>query len=95
MAGALATAGKQGVAINAIYDFWTPARHYQAYHGGLRVLTESASARLASPVHIRFEDLDQNALGYNAQRASWAPPPAPTALGGADRMRVARELSRE
>ena len=71
MAGALASAGKQGVAINAIYDFWTPARHYQAYHGGLRVLTESASARLASPVHIRFEDLDQNGLGYNAQRASW------------------------
>ena len=71
MAGALATAGKQGIAINAIYDFWTPARHYQAYHGGLRVLTESASARLASPSHIRFEDLDQNALGYNAQRASW------------------------
>jgi hypothetical protein len=71
MAGALASAGKQGVAINAIYDFWTPARHYQAYHGGLRVLTESASARLASPVHIRFEELDQNGLGYNAQRASW------------------------
>src|SRR5947209_3630900 len=71
MAGALATAGKQGVAINAIYDFWTPARHYQAYHGGLRVLTESASARLASPIHVNFGDLDQNALGYNAQRASW------------------------
>ena len=71
MAGALGSAGKSGVAINAIYDFWTPARHYQAYHGGLRVLTESASARLASPVHIRFEDLDQNGLGYNAQRASW------------------------
>ncbi|MBV8208056.1 MAG: peptidase M14 [Acidobacteria bacterium] len=71
MAGALASAGKQGVAINAIYDFWTPARHYQAYHGGLRVLTESASARLASPVRVRFEDLDQNGLGYNAQRASW------------------------
>ncbi|MBV9435924.1 MAG: peptidase M14, partial [Acidobacteria bacterium] len=66
MAGALATAGKQGIAINAIYDFWTPARHYQAYHGGLRVLTESASARLASPIHVRFEDLDQNGLGYNA-----------------------------
>ncbi|HKD91418.1 MAG TPA: M14 metallopeptidase family protein [Terriglobales bacterium] len=71
MAGALATAGKQGVAINAIYDFWTPARHYQAYHGGLRVLTESASARLASPIRISFSQLDQNALGYNAQQASW------------------------
>lgn len=71
MAAALASAGKTGVAINAIYDEWTPARHYQAYHGGLRVLTESASARLASPIRISFDQLDQNALGYNAQRASW------------------------
>src|SRR5437763_4057197 len=54
MAADLASNGKTGVAVNAIYDFWTPARHYQAYHGGLRILTESASARLASPIHIGF-----------------------------------------
>ena len=71
MAADLATNGKQGVAINAMYDFWSPARHYQAYHAGLRILTESASARLATPARIRFSDLDTNALGYNAQRASW------------------------
>jgi hypothetical protein len=71
MAADLASAGKTGVAVNAIYDFWSPARHYQAYHGGLRVLTESASVRIASPMRIRFEDLDTNALGYNARQASW------------------------
>ena len=71
MAAALASAGKTGVAVNAIYDFWSPARHYQAYHAGLRVLTESASVRIASPMRIRFEDLDTNALGYNARQASW------------------------
>ncbi len=71
MAADLATAGKKGVVVNAIYNFWTPARHYQAYHGGLRILTESASARLASPTRVRFEDLDPATLGYNAQRSSW------------------------
>ena len=45
MAADLTAAGKKGVAIHAAYDFWTPARHYQAFHGGLRILTESASAQ--------------------------------------------------
>ena len=71
MAAALATAGKKGVVINAVYDFWSPARHYQAYHAGVRILTESASARLASPLRVRFEDLDTASLGYSAQRSSW------------------------
>ncbi len=71
MAADLTAAGKKGVAIHASYDFWTPSRHYQAFHGGLRLLTESASARLASPVTIKPEQLDRNALGYNAGERSW------------------------
>ncbi len=71
MAADLASAGKKGVVVNAMYDYWTPARHYQSYHGGLRILTESASARLASPITVRFDQLDTTALGYNAQQASW------------------------
>src|SRR5581483_6179869 len=71
MAADLTAAGKTGIAIHAAYDFWTPARHYQVYHGGLRILTESASARLASPIQVDFEQLDRTALGYNAQQRSW------------------------
>jgi hypothetical protein len=71
MASDLTAAGKRGVAIHAAYDFWTPARHYQAFHGGLRILTESASAKLATPVTIRRDQLDTKALGYNARERSW------------------------
>ncbi len=50
MATDLAAAGKTGIAINAMYDFWSPGRQYQAYHGGARILTESASVKLATPI---------------------------------------------
>ncbi|MFN0170430.1 MAG: M14 metallopeptidase family protein, partial [Bryobacteraceae bacterium] len=67
----LTAAGKTGVVVNASYDFWTPARSYQSFHGGLRLLTETASARLATPVTISREQLDERALGFNARERSW------------------------
>jgi hypothetical protein len=66
----LTAAGKTGVSVHASYDFWSPSRHYQSFHGGLRLLTESASARLASPIDISRGDLE-GGLGYNAQVRSW------------------------
>lgn len=71
VASDLTAAGKVGVAIHAAYDFWSPARHYQAFHGGLRILTESASAKLATPVTLHEDQLDTHPLGYNAQQRSW------------------------
>jgi hypothetical protein len=71
MAVDLTAAGQKGVAIDALYDFWSPSRHYQSFHAGLRILTESASARLASPMTVKFSDLDREALGYDAQQRSW------------------------
>jgi hypothetical protein len=71
MAADLTAAGKTGVSIHSSYDFWTPGRHYQAFHAGMRILTESASVRLASPITIRFEQLDRAPLGYDAQQRSW------------------------
>jgi hypothetical protein len=67
----LTAAGKTGVSVHAAYDFWSPSRHYQSFHGGLRILTESASARLATPVDIRSQDLLENMLGYSARERSW------------------------
>jgi hypothetical protein len=71
MAADLTAAGQTGVAIHAMYDFWTPSRHYQAFHGGMRILTESASAKLASPITVEPGQLERDALGYNARERSW------------------------
>lgn len=71
MAADLTAAGRKGVAVNAVYDFWTPARHYQSYHGGLRILSESASARIATPVNIKAEQISNLALGFNPREKSW------------------------
>src|SRR5882762_6299468 len=71
MAADLTAAGKKGVVINALYDFWTASRHYQAYHAGLRILSESASARLASPITVKPEQIQSTAPGYNPRERSW------------------------
>ncbi len=71
MATDLTAAGQKGVAIHAVYDFWTPSRHFQAFHGGMRILTESASVKLASPITVEPGQLERDALGYNARERSW------------------------
>jgi hypothetical protein len=54
--------GFTGIANNTSYDGWTPARAYQHYHGAIRILTETASAALASPITVAFDSLRP---GYN------------------------------
>lgn len=70
MAWRMIAEGKTGVATNASYDQWSPARQYSLNHRGARILTETASARLASPVTISFEQLGTG-RGYNAKEATW------------------------
>ena len=62
--------GKSGVVVNGIFDAWTPARAYAHYHAGLRILSETASARLATPVEIQFSALG-GGPNYDAKTASW------------------------
>ena len=71
MAWTLAGQGKTGIAINAIYDAWTPARAYQHYHGGVRILSEAASANLASPIDVPFDHLATRGRGFNPRERSW------------------------
>ena len=71
MAWELAGQGKTGIAINAIYDAWTPARAYQHYHGGVRILSEAASANLATPVTVPFDQLTPRSRGFNPLERSW------------------------
>lgn len=66
----IASTGKKGVLSYGVYDFWSPLRDYIAYHNGLRVLTESASVNIASPVNIPFEKLGRG-IGYDARVSSW------------------------
>ena len=62
--------GFTGIASNASYDQWSPARQYSLYHRGARLLTETASARLATPVDIPFDQLGTG-RGYDARIVSW------------------------
>ncbi|MEX2156602.1 MAG: M14 family metallopeptidase [Gemmatimonadales bacterium] len=71
MAWELGGQGKTGISINATYDAWTPARAYQHYHGGVRILSETASGDLASPVDVPFDRLQTRARGFNPQDRSW------------------------
>ena len=60
-------AGFKGITNNSTYDAWTPARAYSHYHGGVRILSETASARLATPITVRFEDL-RPGEGYDPRK---------------------------
>jgi len=71
MAWELAGQGKTGISINATYDAWTPARAYQHYHGGVRILSETASADLATPIDVPFDRLEARDRGFNPRERSW------------------------
>jgi hypothetical protein len=62
--------GFTGIASNASYDQWSPARQYSLYHRGARLLTETASARLATPIEIPFSELGSG-RGYEAKTETW------------------------
>jgi len=70
MAASLQREGKAGVVVNAQYDAFTPARAYQHYHAGARILSETASARLASPTEVAVERLGPG-RGFDASQRSW------------------------
>lgn len=58
IASKMTAEGKAGVMHSIWFDAWTPARAYHHYHGGIRILTELASVKIATPVTVKFEELE-------------------------------------
>jgi hypothetical protein len=67
MAAELRAAGFAGITTDSTYDAWTPARAYSHYHGGVRILSETASAKLATPLTVEFKQL-RSREGYDPQK---------------------------
>jgi hypothetical protein len=61
--------GFQGITTDSTYDAWTPSRAYSHYHGGVRILSETASCKLATPITVKFEQLSSRE-GYDPQKES-------------------------
>ncbi len=79
MAKQMREKGFQGITTDSTYDAWTPSRAYSHYHGGVRILSETASVKLATPVNVKFEEL-RNGLGYDVKKE--APNFSPVWKGG-------------
>lgn len=69
MATEMRAKGFQGITTNSTYDAWSPARAYSHYHAGVRMLSETASARIASPITLKFDELSSRE-GYDPQKES-------------------------
>ncbi|MDT8435741.1 MAG: M14 family metallopeptidase [Gemmatimonadota bacterium] len=70
VAWSLLREGRSGVLVAGDFDAWDPGRAWPLYHGAVRILSETASARLATPVTVPFEQLEAG-RGYDPKRASW------------------------
>ena len=69
MAREMRAKGFEGITTNSTYDAWTPARAYSHYHAGVRMLSETASAKIASPMTLKFNELTSRE-GYDPQKES-------------------------
>jgi len=61
--------GFKGITTNSTYDAWSPARAYSHYHGGVRILSETASCKIATPITVMFDQL-RKGEGYDPRRES-------------------------
>jgi hypothetical protein len=69
MAREMRAASFTGITTNSTFDAWTPARAYSHYHGGVRILSETASCKIATPITVKFAELKKDE-GYDPKRES-------------------------
>jgi hypothetical protein len=69
LARQMRVAGFTGITTNSTYDAWSPARAYSHYHGGVRILSETASCKIATPITVKFGDL-RKGEGYDPKNES-------------------------
>ncbi|MEP6571003.1 MAG: M14 metallopeptidase family protein [Acidobacteriota bacterium] len=69
MARQMRAQGFTGITTNSTYDAWSPARAYSHYHGGVRILSETASCKIATPINIKFGELKKGE-GYDPKDES-------------------------
>ncbi len=70
----LLAAGKYGVTHSIIFDCFSPSRAYQHYHGGIRILSECASVKTATPIEVAFNEMEGARDGSDPKVASLAHP---------------------
>ena len=61
--------GFRGITSDSIYDAWSPSRAYSHYHGGVRILSETASCKIATPITIKFDQL-RDGKNYDPRKVS-------------------------
>lgn len=66
--------GKTGITHSIIFDCFSPSRAYQHYHGGIRILSEAASCKIATPIDIPFKAMPTVRDGSDPKVASLAHP---------------------
>lgn len=69
MAREMRAQGFQGITTNSTYDAWSPARAYSHYHGGVRILSETASCKIATPITVKIAELKKGE-GYDPKKES-------------------------
>jgi hypothetical protein len=69
MAREMRVAHFTGITTNSTYDAWSPSRAYSHYHGGVRILSETASCKIATPITVKFSELKKD-TGYDPQNES-------------------------
>jgi hypothetical protein len=61
--------GFKGITTDSTYDAWSPSRAYSHYHGGVRILSETASCKIATPITVKFDELTSRE-GYDPKKES-------------------------